>query len=193
MARGYETRAKIERSSLELFVQKGIAATTTREISGSAGISEGAIYRHFESKDEIAFELFKKIHIRLAEEIDDIANAATSIEEKSRAVVTSYVTLADEDPLLFAYHLRFQHLFFDRYNARKRPNPVDNVERIVGAAMDAGEIPRGDPVLLGAMVLGVVVQPSAHRAYGRLEGPFVQHIDHFSKCVLAVLRVDAAD
>ena len=188
MARGYETRAKIERSSLELFVQKGIAATTTREISAGAGISEGAIYRHFESKDEIAFELFKKIHIRLAEEIDDIATSGKSIDDKARAVVTTYVTLADEDPLLFSYHLRFQHLFFDRYNARKRPNPVDNVERIIGDAIAAGEIPSGDPILLGAMALGIVIQPSAHRAYGRLEGPFEQHIDHFTRAVLAVLK-----
>lgn len=188
MARGYETRAKIERSSLALFVQKGIAATTTREISKAAGISEGAIYRHFESKDEIAFELFKKIHIRLAEEIHDIAESPTSIDDKVHRVVTSYVTLADEDPLLFAYHLRFQHLFFDRYNARKRPNPVDNVERILRTAMEAGEIPTRDPILMGAMALGLVLQPSAHRAYGRLEGPFHAHIDHFTQSILVVLK-----
>ena len=59
MGRGQVTRAKILRAALDLFVEKGIAATTTRQISSGAGISEGAIYRHFERKDEIAFELFK--------------------------------------------------------------------------------------------------------------------------------------
>lgn len=191
MGRGYVTRGKILRSSLELFVAKGIAATTTREISGRAGISEGAIYRHFESKDEIAFELFKSIHIRLADLIDDVANSDQDFAAKVRAIVTTYVHLADEDPLLFAYHLRFQHLFFHRFGERKRPNPVDNVEKIIADAMQAGDMPNGDPVLMGAMALGIVMQPSVHRTYGRLNDSLTDHIDRFTASVLAVLRLKA--
>ena len=188
MNRGQITRAKILRSSLELFVEKGIAAATTREIAARSEISEGAIYRHFESKDEIAFELFKSIHIRLADMIQAVADSAQSFEDKVRAIVTTYVHLADEDRLLFAYHLRFQHLFFHRFGERKRPNPVDNVEKIIAEAIEAQEIPEGDPVLLGAMALGVVMQPSVHRTYGRLTDSLTDHIDQFTKSVLAVLR-----
>jgi AcrR family transcriptional regulator len=188
MGRGMITRGKIERSSLELFVEKGIAATTTREISSQAGISEGAIYRHFASKDEIAFELFKSIHIRLADMIEAIAVSQDKFEDKVRAIVTTYVNLADEDPLLFAYHLRFQHLFFHRFAERKRPNPVDNVEKIIAEAIDEGVIPSGDAILLGAMALGIVMQPSVHRTYGRLDHSLSDHIDQFTNCVLAVLR-----
>lgn len=189
MGRGYITRAKILRSSLELFVDKGIAATTTREIASRAEISEGAIYRHFESKDEIAFELFKSIHIRLADMIHDVAESSDDFETKVLAIVTTYVHLADEDPLLFAYHLRFQHLFFHRFGERKRPNPVDNVEKIIAEAMTAGDMPQGDPVLMGAMALGIVMQPSVHRTYGRLEDNLSGHIDRFTASVLAVLRL----
>jgi AcrR family transcriptional regulator len=189
MGRGYVTRAKILRSSLGLFVEKGIAATTTREIAARAEISEGAIYRHFESKDEISFELFKSIHIRLADMIQKIADSSQDFEEKVRAIVTTYVHLADEDPLLFAYHLRFQHLFFHRFAERKRPNPVDNVEKIIADAMARGDMPNGDPVLMGAMALGLVMQPSVHRTYGRLEGSLGEHIDRFTASVLAVLRL----
>lgn len=189
MGRGHITRAKILRSSLELFVEKGIAATTTREIASRAEISEGAIYRHFESKDEIAFELFKSIHIRLADMIHDIASSSDTFEDKVQAIVTTYVHLADEDPLLFAYHLRFQHLFFHRFSERKRPNPVDNVEKIIADAMDKGDMPQGDAVLMGAMALGIVMQPSVHRTYGRLEDSLTDHIDRFTASVLAVLRL----
>lgn len=188
MGRGQITRAKILRSSLELFVEKGIAATTTREISARAGISEGAIYRHFESKDEIAFELFKSIHIRLADMIHDVAESDEDFDTRVRAIVTTYVHLADEDFLLFAYHLRFQHLFFHRFAERKRPNPVDNVEKIIADGIRNGDIPDGDPVLLGAMALGIVMQPSIHRTYGRLDDSLSDHVDQFTQGVLAVLR-----
>ena len=90
--------------------------------------------------------------------------------------------------LLFAYHLRFQHLFFHRFAERKRPNPVDNVEKIIAEAIAAKDIPDGDPVLLGAMALGIVMQPSVHRTYGRLSDSLSDHIDQFTKSVLAVLR-----
>lgn len=191
MGRGQITRANILRASLELFVERGIAATTTREISARAGISEGAIYRHFESKDEIAFELFKSIHIRLADMIHEVAASPSSFEDKVRSIVTTYVHLADEDPLLFAYHLRFQHLFFHRFAERKRPNPVDNVEKIIADAIAKGDMPQGDPVLLGAMALGIVMQPSVHRTYGRLSDSLTDHIDRFTGSVLAVLRLEA--
>lgn len=188
MSRGQVTREKILRASLELFVEKGIAATTTREIAALAAISEGAIYRHFESKDEIAFELFRSIHVRLADMIQEIASSTQGFEDKVRSIVVTYVQLADEDPLLFAFHLRFQHLFFERFAERKRPNPVDNVEKIIADGIAAGDIPAGEPVLLGAMALGIVMQPAVHRTYGRLSDSLTDHIDRFTKSVLAVLR-----
>ena len=51
MPRALATKAKIETSALKLFAERGVDQTTTRDIAAGAGISEGAIYRHFESKD----------------------------------------------------------------------------------------------------------------------------------------------
>ena len=41
-----DARPKIERAALELFVNVGVDAATTREIAESAQVSEGALYRH---------------------------------------------------------------------------------------------------------------------------------------------------
>ena len=46
-------RPKIERAALKLFVNEGIDAATTREIASVAGVSEGALYRHYKGKDEL--------------------------------------------------------------------------------------------------------------------------------------------
>lgn len=48
---------KILRAALKLFVKKGIDGTT-REIADKAGVSEGALYRHFKSKNDLAWHLF---------------------------------------------------------------------------------------------------------------------------------------
>lgn len=44
------TQEKIIKAAKELFEQKGFAATTTKEISELAGVSEVTLFRHFETK-----------------------------------------------------------------------------------------------------------------------------------------------
>ncbi len=51
--RGPHTRKQILDASLRLFSEKGFARTTVRDIAQQAGITDAAIYYHFESKREL--------------------------------------------------------------------------------------------------------------------------------------------
>jgi AcrR family transcriptional regulator len=51
--RGPYTRKQILDASLSLFSQQGFARTTVRDIARKAGITDAAIYYHFESKREL--------------------------------------------------------------------------------------------------------------------------------------------
>ncbi len=51
--RGEKTRRKILLAARDLFASQGYHATTTRQITDRAGITRGAIYNHFESKEAI--------------------------------------------------------------------------------------------------------------------------------------------
>jgi AcrR family transcriptional regulator len=50
-------RDQIATVALELFAEKGYAATSMREISEQLGITKAALYYHYTSKDEIVREL----------------------------------------------------------------------------------------------------------------------------------------
>ncbi|MDA8275352.1 MAG: TetR family transcriptional regulator [Actinomycetota bacterium] len=53
----------------ELFFRQGARATTVREITGACGLTPGALYNHFSSKEDLVYELVVHRHRRLDEEV----------------------------------------------------------------------------------------------------------------------------
>ena len=185
--RARNARPKIERAALKLFVEEGVNSATTRDIADEAGVSEGALYRHYKGKDELAQSLFMATHNRLGEMVMTAAMTEGDLETKVRAIVTAYCTLADEDWLLFSFHLVSLHRFLP-HDTRRDDDPVSITETIIKALIDAGEIPEGDPALLAAMALGVVLQAGENKVYDRLPGPFSAHIEAFTRAIVAILK-----
>ncbi len=184
------TKARIERAAVMLFAQLGIDAVTTRAIAAGSGISEGAIYRYYPSKNALAEALFYALHHRLATDIR-AASALPSITDQAQAIVTAYCRAADEDWALFAYHLLNAHRFLSDPNRtveRKENNPVVETERLIEAAMTRGDIPNSEPALKTAMALGVVMQTALHKVYGRITGDLSSHKSTLESAVLGILK-----
>src|SRR5256885_14388461 len=53
------TRQRLARAALEHFTTRGYETTTTAEIAKKAGVSEGAIYRHFTGKQQLLNDLYQ--------------------------------------------------------------------------------------------------------------------------------------
>ena len=185
--RARNARPKIERAALKLFVTEGVDASTTREIADSAGVSEGALYRHYKGKDELALALFMETHNRLSQMMMEAFMQPGTIEEKIRAIVTAYCALADEDWLMFSFHLVSLNKFLP-HDTRRDDDPVTIVEKLLTMMMENGDIPKGDPAILAAMSIGVVIQSGLNKIYDRLPGPFSQHVDAFTRAILAIIH-----
>lgn len=56
------TRERILDVALDLFVRKGYAETSLREIAAELGFSKAALYYHFESKQDILLALHMRLH-----------------------------------------------------------------------------------------------------------------------------------
>ena len=188
MGKAEETKARVERAALTLFVARGVAETTTREIAMAASIAEGTIYRYFPSKEQLALDIFLGHHRALAEALAEAQRPVTGLRDKIEAIVRCYCDWADRDWSLFAYHLLTQHLFLALV-PDGTPNPVDVVREIIVSAMTAGEIPQRDPDLAAASAIGTVMQPATYKVYGRFEGPLSDHVRFFADAAWAVLAV----
>ena len=188
MGKAEDTKQRIERAALTLFVARGVAETTTREIALAASIAEGTIYRYFPSKEQLAVDMFLRHHRALAEALDEAQGKAATLREKIDAIVRCYCEWADRDWTLFAYHLLNQHSFLIQVPDGD-PNPVNVVREVIAWAMKAGEIPSRDADLAAASAIGTVMQPATYKVYGRFEGPLTAHIRFFADAAWAVLSV----
>lgn len=180
------SKARFERAALTLFAQTSIEHVTTKQIAKAAGLSEGLLYRHAKSKNDLAADMFFAIHARLAELIRTIGIQNKSIDQKAADVVMAYTRCADDDWVLFSYHLLNTHRFLR--DDRSSDNPVAATEGILQDAMDRGEIPHSNVILTAGMVLGTVLQPALHKAFGRLDGPLLQYAPEMTQAILSILH-----
>jgi AcrR family transcriptional regulator len=188
MGKAEDTKARLERAALTLFVARGVAETTTKEIAMAASVAEGTIYRYFPSKEQLALDLFLRHHQGLAEALAEAQRPAKGLRAKIEAIVRCYCEWADRDWTLFAYHLLNQHSFLIQV-PDGMANPVTVVRDVISQAMKAGEIPKRNVDLAAASAIGVVMQAATYKVYGRFTGNLSDHVRFFADAAWAVLAV----
>jgi len=165
MARdGSKTKELIARTALKLFVEKGITETTIRDLAAAAQIAEGTLYRHYESKDALAWELFSENFTSFARELDRLQEEHGTARAKIEAMVRQFCAFFDQDPVMFSYLLLAQHEQFKKVTP-EMPSPIRVVREVIEAGMARGEIPERDANLGTAMILGVVLQVAVFKIY----------------------------
>lgn len=63
--RSTDTKEKLFLAALDLFVDKGMEATSIRDIVGKVGVSTAAFYNHFESKESLLKAVYESCRARL--------------------------------------------------------------------------------------------------------------------------------
>ena len=162
-----DTRHRLERAAIRLFVEKGVTETSVRDIAKAVEITEGALYRHFPSKEELVWRVFEHHYVSFAHRLHGLAAEATSAHDKLRQMIRGFCDAHDEDPLLFRFLLFVQHGQLPKL-APGTLTPVDVMRAVLDAAMTAGEIPKQHPGLATALIFGVVLEAAQFAAYGQI-------------------------
>jgi AcrR family transcriptional regulator len=87
-----DTRAEIRAAALELFSERGVDATSLREIAERIGITKAALYYHYASKDALLGELVDPMFAELRELGDELEGRAVDAGDEAavRAVVERF-------------------------------------------------------------------------------------------------------
>lgn len=162
-----DTRERLERAAVRLFVEKGVAETSVRDIARAVDISEGALYRHFTSKEELVWRVFEHHYVAFAVRLQTLAGEGTTAQQKLGLMIRGFCDAHDDDPMLFRFLLFVQHGQIPKL-AADTLTPVGVMRQMLEAAITAGEIPQQHPALATALVFGIVLEPVQFSAYGQL-------------------------
>lgn len=150
--------AKILDAALECFAEAGYDATRIRMIAERAGVSEGALYRHYPSKEAVAQALFQQHLEAFAAQLQQIAATAEPPAAQVRAVVSATLVSYRENPAAFTFVLLRQPATMPLLPSTI-VYPLDVVAQMIADGQRQGALRSGKPNLLAAILLGCVLRP----------------------------------
>jgi AcrR family transcriptional regulator len=152
-------QAKILEAALHCFASLGYDATRIKHIAEAAAVSEGAIYRHYESKEALAQALFWDCMGRVSLALAETAGRTDlGIEERLRAIVAVLLSFYRAEPDAAVFVL-IRPPTFKLTAPQGFVFPVEIIERLIEQGQAAQAIRPGKRNLLAAIFLGCVLRP----------------------------------
>jgi AcrR family transcriptional regulator len=167
------TRERIVEAAERVMRERGLARTTTKEISRAAGYSEGTLYKHFESKEDLFLAVLAErlpSFVVLVEELPARVGRGTvkeTLEEVANNALAYYGEIVPmaasifSEPALLARH---------REELRKRGAGPQMINETLTSYLEAekriGRVREdADPESAAAMLLGACYQRAFFRSY----------------------------
>jgi TetR/AcrR family transcriptional regulator, cholesterol catabolism regulator len=192
-----QTRELLLSSALELFGRQGFHATSVQQIVDGAGLTKGAFYHHFASKEDVLrliHDEFLEVQRETVARI--VAGGGTPTEQLRQIVLASVLSVAQYQSSVTVFFQERRYLTGERADdVRDRRDAVEAMmEQVVRNGIAAGEL---DPSINPRVAVFGIVGLSAwlHQWY-RPDGPLSAEeiADELARMVLnGLVRGPAGD
>jgi TetR/AcrR family transcriptional regulator, cholesterol catabolism regulator len=86
-----DSRQEILRTAARLFQQRGYDATSMNDVAAALKLSKGGLYHHFQSKDEILFEIMNHAMEITQERVLNPVRSIADPEDRLRALIRLHI------------------------------------------------------------------------------------------------------
>jgi TetR/AcrR family transcriptional regulator len=153
-----KVRERLLTAAAELFVYKGYAATTVREIVGAAGVTKPALYYYFRNKEGIYLELMRESLAKFETLLDTPRNKIGPASSK-------ILTLCDDLMVLLSENLQVARFIYAIYYGPPQEAPSfdcdvfhfqfhDAVQELINEGISKGEFRDGNTPDMTWAILG---------------------------------------
>jgi AcrR family transcriptional regulator len=171
-------RDELVAAAVRLAARQGVHSASVRDIASEAGVTEGALYRHFDSKDDLCQQAYQQI-------VAEMIVRATHLplcQRLSQWIRLSYEYF-DGYPEAFTYVLLTPYDFAESDITRRQGRLLTE---LLTAASRGGEFPESDPVLAMCHFSGIMLNVPRLINEGILEGPATRYVEDVTKAVCSV-------
>ena len=77
-----------------LFAEKGFEGTSVQEIVDTAGVTKGAMYHYFNSKDDLLYEIYHRLLAMQTTRLEQIAGGSGTVDERVRAAAADVIGIS---------------------------------------------------------------------------------------------------
>jgi AcrR family transcriptional regulator len=89
--RGLPVPERLLAVSVRLFAEQGFEGTSVQEIVAAAGVTKGAMYHYFASKDDLLYEIYHRLLSLQTERLNELADGPGDAADRVRAVAEDVV------------------------------------------------------------------------------------------------------
>jgi AcrR family transcriptional regulator len=153
-------RQRIVAAAVALFAEQGYDATSVNQVVARAGVAKGALYHHFESKDDLLYEVYRELVDRQLTGLRTILAEGRPPAATLRALIDDLVSTTAASAAEAKVFARESHRLGDANQARVRAarrTIHDAVIELVRAGQAAGDFaPVASPEMVSFTVFGVI-------------------------------------
>ncbi|MCH8982375.1 TetR/AcrR family transcriptional regulator [candidate division KSB1 bacterium] len=187
MARPLTKKTDVIDAALALFMRKGIKATTTRDIALRAGISEGTIYRHFQSKEDLAESIFEENLDYFWKYLKGYLKNTKNTEEMLQAFVAGFFEFSRREQRSYGFIIAAHQTELKKHS-REKMKPKEMLTKILRLGQKEGIFRKMDLQLAGAMVMGTIMQTIFYLKNGRIAVNYDDVIEEVTQTCLRMVK-----
>jgi TetR/AcrR family transcriptional regulator, cholesterol catabolism regulator len=154
-----ETRKRLLEISVILFGECGFQTTSVQTIAQRAGVTKGAFYHHFESKEDLLRQIHFEYASRMLEGVREIGMSALGARDQLRAIIRRVVvTVGSYRSHVAIFYQEFRSLSGSPYIAIRAMHDEERniVMSIIERGIAEGELaPDVNPTLLLFAISGI--------------------------------------
>ncbi len=173
-------------AALALFAEKGVMATTTKDIAERAGVAEGTIYRHYQSKESLSQYVFNRCLARFTAYLRERIQVQKSIVGKFRVLVQAFFDFAQQEPASYSF-VMFGHSAGLPLPAPGTPLPRDVFVEVIHEGIERGVIQQRDENLIAAMVIGALTRVIYFKQHGLIKDTYEQIVPQVAEACLRMI------
>jgi len=184
-------KENISRTALKLFVEKGYHSTSIPDIVSEAGVSTGALYHHFESKEALARFIHELASEEFVRQYEEKVKTEKTFYGKVKAFTRMMLTWDEEDPVIVKYLITERPSFIlNRKASVCSEEGMKKVGEMISEGLASQEIEVDNYFVAISIISGTIIHFINLKKDGYINGNISEKADMVSEHIYKAMKKD---